>query len=108
MSESTSDLGGQEVTVEIHGNSSGADAMAGSDETKLNNRQIAAIQETVASLTRGFQPPSTIVSDGEFALSSCEIEIGFKIEAGAGSLIKLVFNGTSEASIVAKLAWKRT
>ena len=82
-------------------------AAGGSGETKLSSDQIAAIQATISELISGFHPPEVPKNENRIGLESLEVELGFKIEAGSGPLLKLLLDGKGEASIRAKVVWSR-
>lgn len=94
--------------VEIHVSEDRLSAAAGGGrESRLSPEQIAALQKTLATLVAGFRPPEPRDDDGALRLSSLEVELGFKIETGSGSMIKLIFDASAEASITAKIGWSR-
>jgi hypothetical protein len=100
----------QKIVVEIHTQPSRVGAAAGRQpESKLSDEQIVAIQATVNGLISGFKPPATETTEGTtMALDSIEVELGFKLEAGMGGLLKLMFvDAKGEASITAKATWRR-
>jgi hypothetical protein len=94
--------------VEIHVAADGISAAAsGPSDSRLSPEQIAAIQQTLMSLVSGFRPPSVDADKGKggLQLGSLELELGFKLETGAGTVLKLLLNATAEASIKAKVVW---
>jgi len=97
--------------IEIHAPKGRLGAAAGIADTLLSGDQIEALQQTIATLVAGFQPPSGTEAKAADAspvrFESLEVELGFKLELGAGSVLKLVFDASSEASINAKVTWSR-
>jgi len=97
--------------VEIHAPKGKLGAAAGIGDTLLSGGQIVALQQTITTLVAGFQPPSEnqakAAGDASVRFESLEVELGFKLELSAGSVLKLVFDASSEASITAKVTWSR-
>jgi hypothetical protein len=99
--------------IEIHAPRGRLGAAAGIADTLLSSDQIAALQQTITTLVAGFRPPSGTDAGAKAAdassvrFESLEVELGFKLELGSGSVLKLVFDAGSEASITAKITWSR-
>ena len=99
--------------IEIHAPKVRLGVAAGVADTLLHGDQIAALQQTITTLVAGFRPPSepdagAKTADGSSVrFESLEIQLGFKLELGSGSVIKLIFDAGSEASITAKVTWSR-
>lgn len=107
---SDASIGGahEKPTVEIHVAPSRMSAAAGAQrDTRLSDEQIAALQLTLANLVAGFRPPKEEPPDSGLRLNSIEIELGFKVETGSGSVLKLLLDASAEANITAKVAWGR-
>jgi hypothetical protein len=99
--------------VEIHAPKGHIGAAAGIGDTLLSSDQIASLQQTITTLISGFRPPTATQAGAHpdpaspVRFESLEVELGFKLELGAGSIVKLVFDAGSEASITAKVTWSR-
>ncbi len=94
--------------VEIHVADGGLSAAAGGGHgSRLSSDQILALQATLGTLVSGFRPPKTHEEGDGLRLASLEIELGFKVETGSGSVLKLIFDASGEASITAKVVWSR-
>jgi hypothetical protein len=99
--------------IEIHASKARLGAASGIAGTLLNSDQIAALQQAITTLVAGFRPPSApdpaakTADDSTVRFESLEVELSLKLEVGSGSVIKVVFDAGSEASITAKVIWSR-
>ncbi len=112
-SEDQKDENSMTPTVEIYiptkGNITSAAQSRGSrgNDSKLSSEQIAVLQATLTNLMTGFHPPDVSDTDSGLKLDSLELELAFKVETGTGTAIKLLLDGKVEASITAKVGWKK-
>ena len=96
--------------VEIHVVPRAISAAAGGGGgggSRLSPQQINAIQQTVIGLVAGFRPPVATEGGDGLSIKSLELELGFKVEAGVGSILNLFLDAKAESNIVARVVWSR-
>jgi hypothetical protein len=86
---------------------SAAASSTGGSESRLSPEQVLALQQTLTSFVSGFHPPEVHEEHAGFRLDSLEVELSFKVETGAGSMLKLLLDASAEASIKANVVWNR-
>jgi hypothetical protein len=82
-------------------------AAGGGGGSRLSQQQINAIQQTVIGLVAGFRPPVATEGGDGLSIKSLELELGFKVEAGVGSILNLFLDAKAESNIVARVVWSR-
>jgi hypothetical protein len=98
----------QQPVVEIHAGGRRLSAAAhGPQDSRLTPGQVAALQNTLATLMAGFRPPEERIERSGMRIDTLEIELGFKIETGTGGILRLLLDASAEASISAKVVWKQ-
>jgi hypothetical protein len=95
-------------TIEVHLKKTGTLTRSGNDsDTLLDPETLRQIQSAISDIASAFKPPIDQTPPAGIALSEFQLELGFSLEGKAGSIIKLVFDGSVSSQLKAIATWKR-